>query len=1594
MKHKEHIQGKETMSYISTTILTALMLFVAMGVKAADYVLTYTNGGTTYYLARNGTTGVQRVTTFNPTTCIWSCASNTAGTTAGTLNNSNTYGYLYQTVSGTKYFLNASANALGLGTNAAANNYYRWRTNGTYVYNRYSGTYSYYINLASGVARNTTANTGSNARPYEVTTANIAQNVTSSTTITQPSISPSSSVTINNGASQTFTASGSTATTTTNTVPAHTTYTFNGTTLYYYNNTVYTSTAGFSTSTTTNPTVSYSWSLADGTLTDGHVNIDASTGILNCNTPYDEENHSVTIMLTASAGGQSATATKTITVHDTRTLANPASITANNVEITAGESMEYTDYTLTTANPATQRPYRYVSASSSDPSIATVTNSGGTFTVNGVNEGTATITITAYNTNNTASSVTTTFIVTVLPPTTGIANGIVTLNDYEDHNWTYYSGVDSSVDGGNYNTNYAGKMYSPDPRNVKITYKANGGAVSIDESETEFVYYKTIEKVNGAYTYTVISNPFSKRPNGKGFGGWKIKEGAEYISGYADEATLPLDAELTLTGLDNNYTANCTSAEIELEATWVNYNNLTYAPGNTFTYSVTGGTYETNFLVLNRNVTGTITVSSPCTIIMVEPDGSSDYRNTNAFTGNITPNNNGVTKIEWAKWNSTATVNAVGRNMTIGRGVTNSQGGWDLRGNASNNTTMNQVFKIESGKAQTLHGFSNSPSSVTKQQIILGCDYDRASGNNNNMEVTGYVCYASATPVKATSGDNISFLIKSGKYLNNAGNGSAGTSTYCMYMWYNGGGGSGSRSLTIEGGEIRHIAGGYDNGNNQDDVNLRIRVKGGIIRGVVFGGAAKQNTYGGKCLVFTGGTVEGWIAGASNGFEEANNGTVEGATYVYVGGKTIVGTNNSVVTNASTGGNIYGAGCGRSAENTSGRATKGTNIVFGDQAYVRSGVYGGGAYGYCPEDQTANVYITGGTVEGIYDTTYKVNGGVYGGARQNRGGTVNLYMTDGQVNSGVYGGSNAIGTISGNVTMSINGGQVGTTTQNANIHGGGYGQATSVAGNVSLTLGTDGQATQGVTVYGDVYGGSALGTVNTNTSNTTTVNLYKGNIYGNAYGGGLGDESTAAIVNGNVAVNLNGAAFGKATIKDDQGNDIVSKGRVFGCNNVNGTPKGTVTVHVYKTAGINGAAKPARNTDVYEVQAVYGGGNLAAYQPTASNTATKVIIDGCGLSSIAYVYGGGNAAPVPATDVTVNGSYEIDYVFGGGNGKDRIQSSGTWEENPGADVGKVNGVSYGTTDPIGTTTTTIYGGVIHHVFGGSNTKGDVTKEANVILGDQNLQTCEFKVDEVYGAGNEAYMSGNANITLNCIEGLTEIYGGSRMADIGSSSERKDVNLTIHGGRYTNVFGGNNLSGRIYGKINVTIQEDGCLPIEIDHLYLGGNKALYSVFGYNDDAGKTPKTSGTSYGDPELYIISATRIGEVYGGGYGEDAIMYGNPHININMEPGEVNGEYVYISSNTEHPDAVSPTEYANYDKTKNTTDTFPLKLSLGNIGTVFGGGNAAKVVGDTYIQIGTGTTIDGAVLTRQDAQISGNVYGGGNQAEVTGKTNVVIGHE
>lgn len=284
----------------------------------------------------------------------------------------------------------------------------------------------------------------------------------------------------------------------------------------------------------------------------------------------------------------------------------------------------------------------------------------------------------------------------------------VILDDREDHNWTYYSGVNTSVDNGSYNSKYKGLIYSPNPCDVKITYDGNGGAVSISEPETSFIYFKTLGQgeTQGDYPYSVISNPFSKRPKGKGFGGWKIISGGDYIRNYNNGEVLPLDAEIIF----ENLTGNGLS-EIKFEATWEDahitrvtsmtgtLNESTNKYVNDYTYDKEGGTYETNFLVLNFNPTS-ITVKSPCTIMMVEPDGSRDYQGQYKFTGSITPVSGADkrTKIEYTHWNPTATIDAKGRNFTIGRGMKMDGNEQHMFGSASPSDNVNQKLKVESGR--------------------------------------------------------------------------------------------------------------------------------------------------------------------------------------------------------------------------------------------------------------------------------------------------------------------------------------------------------------------------------------------------------------------------------------------------------------------------------------------------------------------------------------------------------------------------------------------------------------------------------------------------------------------------------------------------------------------------------------------------------------------------------------------------------------------------------------------------------------------------------------------------------------------------------
>ena len=828
--------------------------------------------------------------------------------------------------------------------------------------------------------------------------------------------------------------------------------------------------------------------------------------------------------------------------------------------------------------------------------------------------------------------------------------------------------------------------------------------------------------------------------------------------------------------------------------------------------------------------------------------------------------------------------------------------------------------------------------------------------------------------------------------------------------------------------------------------SVEVEVSGGIIYGSVFGGSEDGHVTGDikvdikpGAVIGTWGTsyVDGNVFGAGRGFSgntltagnvggnvtlNISGGNILGS--VYGGGRLAsVGTYLVSSTDANYGKlmpdngndkhghitvNISGGTIGNGAEYlynpTTGQKAAIPNTTFDYQNHLQY-------------TKGGNVFTAGmGRLYALDNKTVLTSWQKLGQCKQ-----TTLNMTGGTVKSSVYGGGE-IGIVAQNATLNINGGTVGTKVADA-------GDATKYY------------------YFGSVFGGGKGSTANI------------------TYPGGTAEAdkipiSAAGTTQGNVVVNLN-----KTVASNDEATGAIVH-QVFGCNDMNGSPKGTVTVHVYATQSPdkdNISTKPAKGTETFDVEAVYGGGNLAAYEPEGgknTNKSTKVIIDGCGLTSIKQVYGGGNAASTPATNVEVNGTYEILELFGGGNGLDNLPDG---RPNPGANVGYKNytvyeqdgednwiakddpaydtkeertagnsAITYGT----GQASVNVFGGTIHRVFGGSNTKGNVRQTAVTLL-DEN-SGCDFCVDEAYGGGKSAPMDAEAKLLMACIPGLKAAYGGAEAADI-----QGNVTLNITNGTFDRVFGGNNISGTINGAIAVNIEEVGCKPIIIGELYGGGNRAGYSIYGYKevnvgtqlepnyvwrpresaDDEGTGPDTP---YEHPQVNVKSFTSIGTVYGGGYGSTAVMVGNPTVNISEVVG-------------------TPTTYpttGDFDETGYKGDTKEIdgyevtlpahvRGKMGAINNVFGGGNAAKVIGNTNVNIGTlsevyvvktvttgadlpagcytrnnngtytaatGTAQDGTTYYEQKtvlgADIRGNVYGGGNNAEVTGSTNVTIGKQ
>lgn len=525
------------------------------------------------------------------------------------------------------------------------------------------------------------------------------------------------------------------------------------------------------------------------------------------------------------------------------------------------------------------------------------------------------------------------------------------------------------------------------------------------------------------------------------------------------------------------------------------------------------------------------------------------------------------------------------------------------------------------------------------------------------------------------------------------------------------------------------------------------------------------------------------------------------------------------------------------------------------------------------------------------------------------------------------------------------------TPEHVLIHGNVFGGGKVADVSKSVTVNISGNPH----IKKDVYGGGALANVNSPTAtDSTIVNINGGTIDSNVYGGGLGQVSpkVPALVKGGVHVNIGS--------KDQSENNVIIGGSVFGCNNLMGSPRRNVFVDIWRTAHTAGVNDTAETSPNFAIAAVYGGGNKASYPYILEtdmdgflNVRTTVRIHNCD-NTIKDLFGGGNAADVYGTVVQINGG-KFDRVFAGGNG--------AGNDNPGANIGD-NG-----------TTLQVHAGLIRQLFGGSNEKGTIEGTAQVTVDHPNTACTVEEIEEFFGGGNKAAIEGDLTTTIECGVGIIDnLYGGANQANVSgnvtlnvkggtitnvfggnnlSGTIGGDVTLNLYGGTITNAFGGNNAGGNVLGIITVNVDSSitDC-PLLIDYVYGGANLAPYTP---NDPNIETPS--------PLVNIKRGTVNKDVFGAGLGAEALATSFPK--------------VVMGSDNNYEPTVKGTIYGGGQLAKVTGSTTVL-MQRGHVkGNIFAGGMGNE--SDATL----GEISEHSFLTMSGGQVDSNLYGGGKMATV-----------
>lgn len=388
-------------------------------------------------------------------------------------------------------------------------------------------------------------------------------------------------------------------------------------------------------------------------------------------------------------------------------------------------------------------------------------------------------------------------------------------------------------------------------------------------------------------------------------------------------------------------------------------------------------------------------------------------------------------------------------------------------------------------------------------------------------------------------------------------------------------------------------------------------------------------------------------------------------------------------------------------------------------------------------------------------------------------------------------------------------------------------------------------------IGGNVYGGGDKGKV----SGNTTVEIKSGNIGTDDAqnpGGSVFGGARMADVGGNAYVNING----------EEATNYILINRVYGGNDITGTIEGksnrlpsevasndmgvdgswNAIIHISDGENITVNEKEQEKYPIFIGQ-LFGGGNGDYDYDTEGSTyyglkrpeTAKTFIDMHG-GTISYAYAGGNAATVTekAAIHVHNESKVVNSIVDDTEQltDERFKAMGinTWLTYPHSDEFQIG-----------------------RLFGGNN------KAEMAIRPTWDLE--EGLVRNLYSGGNQGAMTHKEGIFLEIPEGsnivVDNVYGGCRMADVHPllsgtlasgnyvESQKSDIQLhnddgtqlydfpagfsarlLINGGHIKNVYGGNDVTGTVYGgnAVGVAASISG-------NVYGGGNGS----YPYTDNA---------------------------------------------------------------------------------------------------------------------------------------------------------------